>query len=138
MLNFAAAFAKVAHPGQGIEEGTRMVAATILLAGLMLLVTQLMILGASGEWPSITLASALGLPADHVYAGAMVVNTAMRFLATEVQLWLVLALGAALVYWLGDFTDEKLARLFGRRRPSEPGPALSQEISPIADTGTQA
>lgn len=116
-----------------------MVAGTILLAGLMVLVTQLMIQGASGQWPSITLASELGLPADHVYASSMVLDTSLRFFANEVPLWLVLVLGAAVIYWLVDFTDEKLGRIFGRRpRPEPRQSALAPEAAPLADGGTQA
>jgi hypothetical protein len=110
-----------------------MVAGIIFLIGLMLLITQLMIQGASGQWPSITLASELGLPADRVYTDWMVVDAGLRFLLGEVPLWLVLVFAAAAIYWLTDFTDEKLARLFGRRPTALPEPA-----SPLADGGTQA
>jgi hypothetical protein len=115
-----------------------MVAATILLTGLMLLANQLMIKGASGEWPSITLASELGDATDRVYADWMVVNAALRFLANDVQLWLVLVFGAAVIYWLGDFTDEQLLRLFSRRPPAAPArPALDPEGAPLADHGSR-
>ena len=108
-----------------------MVAGTILLTGLMLLITQLMIQGASGAWPSITLASELGWPTDRALAEWVVIDRALRFLVNDVQLWLVLVFAAAMVFWLGDFTHETLARLFGRPAPAQPA-------TPVADEGTPA
>ncbi len=115
-----------------------MVAGTILLIGLMLLVAQLMAQGATGEWPSITLASELGLPAEGVYSGWMAIDTVLRFHVNEVQLWLVLVFTAAVIYWLVDFADEQLARLGGRRRSARVQGAPAQDASPLAGSGTQA
>jgi hypothetical protein len=107
-----------------------MVAGTVFLTGLMLLITQLMIQGTSGTWPSITLASEFGWPTDRAYADWMVVDTALRFLANGVQLWLVLVFVAAVVFWLGDFTREKLTRLFGRPMPAQPATQVADEGTP--------
>jgi len=110
-----------------------MIAGTVFLIGLMLLITQLMVQGSSGEWPSITLASELALPADQVYSGVIVVDAVVRLVMSEVQLWTILVLAAALIYWLGDFTRETVGRLVGRPRPAISGAAQS-----LAETSPQS
>jgi hypothetical protein len=43
----------------------------------------------------------------------------LRFVLSDVQLWVVMIVAAALAYWLTDFTSEMLTRLF-RARPALP------------------
>jgi hypothetical protein len=102
----------------------------VLLIGLMFLATQLMGQGASGEWPSITIASELGIPADRVYSDWAILNRPVQFVLGDVQLWIVLVFAAALIYWATDWTDEQLSRLFKRA----PAPELSRPE--LADSGT--
>ena len=107
-----------------------MTAGILLVIGLMLLVTQLMGLGRTGAWPSITLASELDIPADRVFSDWFVVNKPIQFVLGDVQLWVVLIFAAAVVYWLMDWAGEK--RILGGRRPLPP--ALPQEPE-LADSG---
>ena len=106
-----------------------MFAGIILLIGLMFLATQLMIQGSTGAWPSITVASELGIPADRVFSDWMILERPIRFILADVQLCILLVLAAALVYWVMDWTDEMLSRIFGR-----PPPELAQEPE-LADSG---
>jgi hypothetical protein len=112
----------------GAKEGAAMVAGIVLLLGLMLLATQLMLQGSTGEWPSITLASKLGIPADRVFSDWMVLDKPIHFILHDVQLSIVLIFAAALIYWVTDWTAEQLNRL--SRRP----PAGPQEPE-LADSG---
>jgi uncharacterized membrane protein len=114
---------------RGGAERIAMAAAIVLLVGLMFLVNQLMGQGATGAWPSITVASELGLPADQVYSGWAVVNKPVQFVLGEVQLWVVLVFAAALIYWLTDWTQEHRNRHLSKRAPAPeaapPGPDLA-------------
>ena len=92
-----------------------MFAGIILVTALMMLATQLMGQGATGAWPSITLASQLNIPADRVVSDWSILDRAIRFVLSEVQLWVVMIFAAGLVYWLMDWTSEMLGRLFGAR-----------------------
>jgi len=112
-------------PGQG----RAMFAGIILLIGLMFLATQLMIQGSTGAWPSITVASELGIPADRVFSDWMILEWPIRFVLADVQLCILLVLAAALAYWMMDWTDEMLRRIFGR-----PPPELAREPE-LADSG---
>jgi hypothetical protein len=107
-----------------------MTAAILFLISLMLLVTQLMGLGRTGEWPSITLASELNIPADRVFSDWLVLNKPIQFVLGDVQLWVVLIFAAAVVYWVMDWAGE--IRLLGGQRPLPP--ALPQEPE-LADSG---
>jgi hypothetical protein len=119
----------------GGAERIAMAAAIVLLIGLMVLVTQLMGQGATGAWPSITIASELGLPADRIYSGWAILNKPVHFVLGDVQLWIVLVFAAALIYWLTDWTQEQLTRRLSKRasapEPAPPDPEL-------ADSGTSA
>jgi hypothetical protein len=106
-----------------------MFAGIILLIGLMFLATQLMIQGGTGAWPSITLASELGIPADRVFSDWLILEWPTRFVIADVQLWILLVLAAALAFWVMDWTDEMLRRIYGR-----PPPELPQEPE-LADSG---
>jgi hypothetical protein len=112
-----------------------MAAGIVLLIGLMFLITQLMGQGATGEWPSITIASELGIPADRVYSDWTILNRPLQFVLSDVQLWIVLVFAAALTYWVTDWTEEQLGRRLSRRTPP---PELSQQTSELADSGTSA
>jgi hypothetical protein len=106
-----------------------MLAGIVFLIGLMFLATQLMIQGSTGAWPRITLASELGIPADRVFSDWMILQWPIRFVLADVQLWILLVLAAALVFWVMDWTDEMLHRIFGRPPPE---PAREPEL---ADSG---
>jgi hypothetical protein len=105
-----------------------MTAGIVLLIGLMLLATQLMLQGSTGEWPSITLASKLGIPADRVFSDWVILDKPIQFVLHDVQLWIVLVFAAALIYWIMDWIAEQLGRL--SRRPP-PGPQEPE----LADSG---
>jgi len=111
-------------------QGTAMLAGIILLIGLMFLATQLMLQGSTGAWPSITVASELGIPADRVFSDWMILERPIWFILADVQLWVLLVLAAGLIYWVMDWTAEKLSRRFSRRPP----PELPQEPE-LADSG---
>jgi hypothetical protein len=96
-----------------------MTAGIVFLIGLMFLATQLMVQGRTGEWPGITLASEFNIPADRVFSDWIILDKPIHFVLDDVQLWIVLVLTAALVYWAMDWTDEQLSRI-GRRAPPPP------------------
>jgi hypothetical protein len=104
-----------------------MTAGIVFLIGLMLLLTQLMGQGRTGEWPSVTLASQFNIPADRVYSDWMMLDRPIHYILGDVQLWIVLVFMAALIYWVTDFVGEQLNRLFGRAPPPElPQPELAE------------
>jgi hypothetical protein len=92
-----------------------MLAGIILVTALMMLATQLTGHGATGAWPSITLASQLNIPPDRVLSDWTIIDRTIRFLLSQVQLWVLMIFAAGLIYWLMDWTSEMLARLFGAR-----------------------
>ena len=106
-----------------------MFAGIVLLIGLMFLATQLMIQGSTGAWPSITVASELGIPADRVFSDWAILERPVWFILADVQLWVLLVLAAALTFWVMDWTDEMLRRIYGR-----PPPELAREPE-LADSG---
>jgi hypothetical protein len=109
-----------------------MTAGIVLLIGLMFLATQLMGQASTGEWPSITIASEFGIPADQVFSDWIILNKPAQFILGDVQLWIVLVFTAALIYWLTDWTSEKLSHIGQRAPPRE----LSQQTPELADSGT--
>jgi hypothetical protein len=112
-----------------------MAAGIVVLIGLMFLVTQLMGQGATGAWPSITIASELGIPTDRIYSDWVILNRPIRFVLGDVQLWVVLVFAAALIYWLTDWTQEQLSRHLSKRAPA---PELVESSSELADSGTSS
>src|ERR1700682_5389469 len=108
-----------------------MVAGIVCLIGLMLLATQLMGKASTGAWPSITLASELGIPADRVFSDWIILDRPLRFILGDVQLWIVLVFTAALIYWVMDWTSEQLSRFGKRLPPPEPAPQTTE----LADSG---
>jgi hypothetical protein len=108
-----------------------MAAGIVLLIGLMFLATQLMGQGSTGQWPSITLASELGIPTDRVFSDWIIINRPVQFILADVQLWLVLVFTAALIYWVTDWTSEKLGRLLAKSA----SPGLQQQGPELADSG---
>jgi hypothetical protein len=107
-----------------------MIAGIFFLVGLMLLATQLMLQGSSGEWPSITLASELGIPTDRVFSDWIVLEKPIHFILHDVQLWIVLIFAAALIYWVMDWVAEQLGRLSNRAPQALPRPEPE-----LADSG---
>jgi hypothetical protein len=112
-----------------------MTAGIVLVIALMLLATQLMVQGSTGEWPSITLASRLGIPADRVFSDWIVLDKAIHFILQDVQLWTVLLFAAALIYWIMDWMSEMLGRL-PKRAPSKP--QQSPESQPSSELRQEA
>ncbi len=108
-----------------------MTAGIILLIGLMFLATQLMGQASTGEWPSITLASEFGIPADRVFSDWIVLDRPAQFILGDVQLWIVLVFTAALIYWVTDWTSEQLGRLLAKNAP----PGHPQQEPELADSG---
>jgi hypothetical protein len=108
-----------------------MIAGILFVSGLMLLATQLMGLGRTGEWHGITLASELNIPADRVFSDWLVLNKPIQFILGDVQLWIILIFAAALIYWVTDWASEMLDRTLGGRRPP---PAVPPEPE-LADSG---
>ena len=108
-----------------------MAAGIVCLIGLMLLATQMMGQASTGAWPSITLASELDIPADRVFSGWVILDRPIQFILGDVQLWIVLVFTAALIYWVTDWTSEKLSRI-GKRAPP---PEVAQKRSELADSG---
>jgi hypothetical protein len=115
-----------------------MIAGILFVLALMLLATQLMAQGRTGAWPSITLASELGIPADRVLSDWAILDRPMQFVLNDIQLWIVLLFLAALIYWVTDWTGETVHRLrFARRAPTgsqiPPEPqAPSETAEPLA------
>jgi hypothetical protein len=97
-----------------------MLAGIVCLIGLMFLATQLMLQGSTGAWPSITVASELGFPADRLFSDWIILEKPIHFILADVQLWIILVLVAALIYWVMDWTEEKLSRIIGRPPPGLP------------------
>jgi hypothetical protein len=112
-----------------------MAAGIVLLIGLMFLVTQLMGQGATGAWPSITIASELGIPADRVYSDWAILNRPVQFVLGDVQLWIALVFAAALIYWLTDWMQEQLSRRLSKRAAA---PEPARPSSELADSGTSS
>ena len=108
-----------------------MAAGIVFLIGLMLLATQLMAQGSTGEWPSITLALEFNIPADRVFSDWMILDRPIRFILGDVQLCIVLVFTAAVIYWVTDWTGEQLRRMSKRAPPAEP----SQPTSELAKSG---
>jgi hypothetical protein len=118
--------------GRGVaEKRTAMAAGIVCLIGVMLLATQLMGQASTGAWPSVTLASELDIPADRVFSGWIIVDRPIQFILGDVQLWIVLVFASALIYWVTDWTSEKLNRL-GKRAPA---PEPARQNSELADGG---
>jgi hypothetical protein len=111
-----------------------MAAGILFVTAFMLLADQLMGLGRTGEWPGITLASELNIPADRVFSDWLVLDRPIQFILGEVQLWVILIFVAALVYWATDWADEMLGRTLGGKRSPR---ALPQEPE-LADSGKSA
>jgi hypothetical protein len=95
-----------------------MVAGIGFLTAFMLLATQLMLQGSTGKWPSITLASELDLPADRAFFDWIILNRPIQFILFDVQLWIILVFAAGLIYWVMDWTSERLG-LTGEGMPPE-------------------
>jgi hypothetical protein len=113
-----------------------MIAGILFVIGLMMLATQLMGLGRTGEWPSITLASEFGIPADRAFSDWIILDKPIHFVLGDVQLWVVLTFAAALTYWVMDWTSEMLDRIPIGRRPPPTG--LPQQEPELADSGKSA
>src|SRR5580704_17412540 len=94
-----------------------MIVGTVLVTAVLVLAMQVMDSAASGARPIITIASQLGIPADRTFTDWPVVAPMIHALLYDIPVWFLLVLAAAVLYWLTDWTDEKLGALFGRARP---------------------
>jgi hypothetical protein len=95
-----------------------MIVGTVLVTAVLVLATQVMDQAASGARQSITLATQLGLPAERTFTDWPVVEPAIHAVLYDIPIWFLLVLAAAVLYWLTDWTDEKLGALFSRRPPA--------------------
>jgi hypothetical protein len=95
-----------------------MAAATVLVTALLVLCSQVMGPAADGTRAKITLASQFGIPAERVFTDWPVVEQAIHAVVNDIPIWFLLVLLAAVIYWLIDWTDEKLGLLFSRRTPN--------------------
>jgi hypothetical protein len=112
-----------------------MIAGILFVIAFMMLANQLMGLGRTSEWPSITLASELNIPADRVFSDWLILDKPVQFILGDVQLWVILIFVAALIYWATDWAGEMLDRTLTGKRPAPP--ALPQEPE-LADSGKSA
>jgi hypothetical protein len=94
-----------------------MAAGTILVTALLVLCSQVMDPTADGTRPKITLASQFGIPPDRAFTDWPFVDQAIHAVVNDIPIWFLLVLVAAVIYWLIDWTDEKLGLLFSRRTP---------------------
>jgi hypothetical protein len=108
-----------ALPGHlaGHQRRIAMAAGTILVTALLVLCSQVMAPAADGTRPKITLASQFGIPADRAFTDWPFVDQAIHAVVNDIPIWFLLVLVAAVIYWLIDWTDEKLGLLFSRRTP---------------------
>jgi hypothetical protein len=116
-----------------------MTAAIVFVIALMLLATQLMVLGSTGAWPNITLASEFSIAPDRVFSDWIILEKPIHFLLYDTQLWIILVFTAALVHWLTDWTSETLGIAAKFAPPpdpkQEPRPEAQGEQPELADSG---
>jgi len=112
-----------------------MIVGTVLVTAVLVLAAQVMDQAASGTRTTITLASQLGLPADRTFTDWPVIEPIIRAVVYDIPIWFLLVLAAAVLYWLIDWTDENLTRLYSRRaRPpaeTNSGPGESPKPQPF-------
>ena len=94
-----------------------MAAGIVLVTALLVLCTQVMGPNADGVRPKVTLASQFEIPADRSFTDWPVVEQAIHAVVNDIPIWFLLVLLAAVIYWLIDWTDEKLGVLFSGRKP---------------------
>jgi hypothetical protein len=94
-----------------------MIVGTVLVTAVLVLAMQVMDSAAAGGRPIITVASQLGIAPDRTFTDWPVVAPAIHAVLFDIPVWFLLVLAAAVLYWLTDWTDEKLGVLFGRARP---------------------
>jgi hypothetical protein len=94
-----------------------MIVGTVLVTAALVLAMQVTQQAGAGAPPSITLASQFGIPADRTFSDWSALDHAIHVLLYDIPVWFLLVLAAAVLYWLTDWTDEKLGLLFSRRRP---------------------
>ena len=94
-----------------------MAAGTVLVTALLVLCSQVMGPAVDGTRPKITLASQFGIPADRAFTDWPLLDQAIHAVVNDIPIWFLLVLVAAVIYWLIDWTDEKLGLLFSRRTP---------------------
>jgi hypothetical protein len=99
-----------------------MIAGTALVTAVLVLAMQVMDPAASGTRPTITLASQFGIPADRTFSDWPGIENLIDAVLNDNPVWFLLVLAAAVLYWLTDWTNEKLGVLFGRPRPRKPEP----------------
>ena len=100
-----------------------MIAGIFLVTAVLVMAAQVMDASASGSRTSITIASQFNIPADRAFTDWPVIGPLLHFLANDIQVWVLLALAAAVIYWVADWTNEKLSVLCRRAPPAaEPKP----------------
>ena len=94
-----------------------MIAGIVLVSAILVLAMQVMEPSTSGARPNITIASQFNIPADHAFTGWPVLDQPLDVVANDIQLWILMVLAAALIYWVADWTNEKLSVLYKRAPP---------------------
>src|SRR5579871_2998095 len=107
-----------------------MIVGTVLVTAVLVLAMQVMGQAGAGAPASITLASQFGIPADRTFSDWSAVDHAIHVLLYDIPVWFLLVLAAAVLYWLSDWTDEKLGMLLGRARPPANSSPSSSHGSP--------
>jgi hypothetical protein len=105
-----------------------MIVGTVLVTAVLVLAMQVMDPTASGTRPTITLASQFGIPAERTFSNWPAIEQAIHAVLYDIPVWFLLVLAAAVLYWLTDWTDEKLGLLFGRPRPAHPDSAGQPQL----------
>jgi hypothetical protein len=95
-----------------------MIAGIVLVAAILVLVVQVMDPSTSGARPDITIASQFNIPADRVFTGWPVLDQPLHVVTDDIQIWILMILAAAVIYWVADWSNEKLSALYKRTPPA--------------------
>jgi hypothetical protein len=91
-----------------------MTASIILVTALLVFSKQVIEQSETGSRPSITLATQFNIPAERAFTDWSLLDPAIRFILNDAQVWILMILVAAAVYWVFDWADEKLYLLYAR------------------------
>jgi hypothetical protein len=95
-----------------------MIASIFLVTATLIFASQVMAQSETGIRPSLTLASQFAIPSDQAFTSWPIIDRAIHLITDEGQLWILLILTAAVIYWVLDWIDEKLSILYGRAAPA--------------------
>jgi hypothetical protein len=97
-----------------------MIAGIVLVTAILVFAMQVMQQSETGTRPSITIATQFNIPADRAFTDWPIVDQVIHFIINDAQLWILLVLAAAVIYWVLDWIDEKLTDLCRRGSPPLP------------------